>query len=214
MPMGILLLEILSGLRWWAGLMLLAVVLQRMEPKADGGPTSSSSPIKLVGGSNPMDSAGQSSMQSHHGDGCIGEDACWLRLRSGLRGAQAAGVTRSSSVGDSRRRRPSCPCYLWLKGGPPQPQDDGASSSRRKAIAEDLQLLLPGTSQHRCPKWPVPGGGGAGTDDEWFSSERWQRTRLLFVDLLKGSWCKFAGPECTFLFSLDLSVNCKTTAGI
>jgi hypothetical protein len=85
--------------------------------------------------------------------------------------------------------------------------DEGRPSTATRWWRFFLQLPLPGTSQHRCPKWHVPGSSGAGTDVEWFSWKRWQRTWLRFVDLLNSSWCKFAELDCTFLFFLKLYVN-------
>jgi hypothetical protein len=66
----------------------------KMEPKADGCTTFASQPIRLGGGSDPADLATQVSMQSHCGDGGIGEDGRWLCPRSMLRGTQDAYVLR------------------------------------------------------------------------------------------------------------------------
>jgi hypothetical protein len=126
-----------------------------------------------------------------------------------LQGIKAARVHGSSSVGDLRQPKLPCPCSSWPKGGPPQPQLVGCfSTSRHVADAEAIQLFRPGVPRSHHPKWCVPGDGDSGQDFEQRSS-RWRRTRLIFVLLFLGPFCKFVGPGSFSLVCLDLFVNCN-----
>lgn len=213
MPKGIWLPEHASCYRWLVMVLLLSMALQRMEPEMDGG-GSSASPLNKLEFSSDLRNLGSSSLwYTHCGDGGYQKEGFLPCLRSVLRDSVAASSLRSSIAVDPRRPVPSCHCFFWPKGGPPQPQDGGCSSSRLHADAEDLRLC-PNASQRRCPKWFVPGDGFAGSGVEFIRSLRWRRTQSRFPVCLQGPYCKTVGPGCNFVFCLDRCVTCKPTAGI
>lgn len=131
---------------------------------------------------------------------------------SGLRAA----ICWSSSVEDARRRRLSCLCSQWPKGGPPRPRSCGCSTSWPQAILEALQLR-PKVHRRCYPKWFVPGDGITAPVVEFVVKLRWRRAsraRLLFIFSLWGPFCKSAGAMCIFLFHLGFPASCNPTAGI
>jgi len=208
-PMGSISPEYASCFWWWLVVRLWAAVLQRTEPKvADSGIAPSPS-IKLGCRPDLRISVVQLSMCGHHGGGVVDAVRIWSSSRFVRWGVCAAGVPRSSSVGDLRQPALSCPCFFWPKGGPPQPQFVGCSStSRREADAEAIHPLHPGVQRCPRPKWCVPGGGDAGQKVEQ-SSSRWRRTRLHSVSFVLGPFCKITGSSCNLFLYANLIVICN-----
>jgi hypothetical protein len=93
------------------------------------------------------------SVCGHRGDGDAEDARIWSGSPSVLWEFDAAGVPRNSTAGDSRQPELPCPCPSWPKGGPPQQQVAGCSStSRRDADVEAIQLLLAGVAPSHRPK--------------------------------------------------------------
>jgi hypothetical protein len=111
-----------------------------------------------------------------------------LSSRSAARVSWATEALHSYLVGDSQRTTPSCPCFSWPKGGPPQSHGRDYSSIRHGAIAEDLHPLRPSTSQRRCSKWSIPGSDGADTDVEKMEKDLVASSRLSCGFLLQSCW--------------------------
>jgi hypothetical protein len=137
MPIGVWSPALASGRRWLVVVLLLTMALQRVEPVVDFGGSSTAPTNKLGGGSDLRIWGCLYSWCAHGGHGGCQEEDFSAPLRSALLSYLAAAFLWRSLAVDSRRLEPSCLCLFRPKGGPPQPQDNGCSTSVLEALAGD-----------------------------------------------------------------------------